>query len=257
MLFYEKKDNEKDEWLLFFNSSINEIEIFDNQLALLSREYNIILIDLPGIGANRECSDTFTYDSIIQDINNILAKLGITKVNIVGVSLGSIVAAKYLIKCPERVNKIVFAEFMTNFSNKFKSLILWKFSKMKRILPKKMYLKLFIKTMLPGKKNKVYREMLLKNTLNMKKSQLYTWIELVYSYFSNYEKSIAKELASINIPKLYIAGKKDKAFIKKIKKNIVENEHNKLVTIENAGHLCHIQEEKIFVKNILNFFSKK
>jgi len=75
----------------------------------LSKHYRVIAFDSRGVGATNRSGEAYTMGRMAADTIGLLDVLGIDKVHIVGVSLGSMIAQEIAINFPQRVGKLILA----------------------------------------------------------------------------------------------------------------------------------------------------
>jgi pimeloyl-ACP methyl ester carboxylesterase len=73
----------------------------------LSKRFHLILVDLRGHGRSSKPDCCYTLPDFAYDIVLLLDSLGVRKADIVGHSLGSIIAQKFAENWPERTDKVV------------------------------------------------------------------------------------------------------------------------------------------------------
>ena len=76
---------------------------FDN----LSKYFKIIRFDNRGAGKSDRPDMKYTMDIFADDINELLNYLGLEKVHIIGHSLGGMIVQNFVIKYPNKVNKVM------------------------------------------------------------------------------------------------------------------------------------------------------
>lgn len=89
--------------------------------ALVAAGYQVIVPDHAGHGASEQLSVPFGVADIADDSEQLLAALGIGKLDIVGLSLGGMVALELALRYPDRFGRIVVANsFPRTTSPEFK-----------------------------------------------------------------------------------------------------------------------------------------
>lgn len=253
MLYYSFKDNQKKKTVLFLHCICEDSTIFDNQIERYSTEYNILCIDLPGHGNSISYSVHFTYIDIVEEIIFILDKLQLKQVDIVALSLGTIVTSYLMLQHPDRVRKVVMEGSAFGFPFAFLKYMLTLFNKIKIIFPRWLYLKLVIFFIIPKSGSKKYRKSMFQNAMNMDKKTLFCWFSLMEKAFYDFDKYLIEHINHNAIEKLYLIGENDFACLRKTKKSVLENEKNTLMVLKNCGHLCHIDQENTFSNISLSF----
>jgi pimeloyl-ACP methyl ester carboxylesterase len=77
------------------------------QVPDLSKHFKVIRFDNRGAGKSERPEGSYTMDVFADDINNLMDHLGIEKANICGWSLGGMIVQNFVLKYPNRVNKVI------------------------------------------------------------------------------------------------------------------------------------------------------
>ena len=83
------------------------LEVWKNIEQPLSRDFDLILIDLPGFGKSPLSGEDFTIKDIARDIDNLLGEVGIDKYGVIGHSLGGYVGLSLASQFPEKISQLV------------------------------------------------------------------------------------------------------------------------------------------------------
>jgi pimeloyl-ACP methyl ester carboxylesterase len=92
----------KGDVLLLLHAGLQDKTMWKDQVADLSKDFDVITIDLPYHGQTTGM-DTVTL--VADVIKGVLDSLGITKASVAGLSMGSVAAQDFIIAYPDRVNK--------------------------------------------------------------------------------------------------------------------------------------------------------
>ena len=87
------------------------------QKGVLSEEFKVILFDNRGAGKSDRPNIPSTMDMYVEDIRALLDSLKIEKVHLIGWSLGGMIVLQFILKYPERVNKLVLINTLAGFPN--------------------------------------------------------------------------------------------------------------------------------------------
>ena len=123
-------------WVTFVHGAGGSSSIWFKQIRAFSKYFNVLLLDLRGHGkSKRHFSNVFkkkyTFDSVTQDIIEVLNKEKIKASHFVGISLGTILIRQLGEMHPKRVKSMVMAgaimklntrsQILMKFGNVFKS----------------------------------------------------------------------------------------------------------------------------------------
>ena len=82
------------------------------QIDDLSKHFKLIVIDVRGSGESTHPDKEFTMDDLIEDLKGLMDSLQIQKAHLMGWSMGAMIIQNFVLKYPERANKLLF--FATN-----------------------------------------------------------------------------------------------------------------------------------------------
>jgi proline-specific peptidase len=82
-------------------------EYWIGQINPLSEHLNVITIDNRGCGASDHPSEPYKIENMADDVKNLMDYLEIDKSHIGGHSLGGMIAQRFAIEYPERLNKLI------------------------------------------------------------------------------------------------------------------------------------------------------
>jgi pimeloyl-ACP methyl ester carboxylesterase len=74
---------------------------------VLSKNYQLILLDNRGMGYTTANDVAFTYELFADDVIGLLNSLGVKRANVLGFSMGSAITQRLLFEYPQRVNKAI------------------------------------------------------------------------------------------------------------------------------------------------------
>jgi pimeloyl-ACP methyl ester carboxylesterase len=93
--------------LILLHGNGGSIEIMDKQIPALSEKYKVIAIDSRAQGRSFDSDKEITYALMASDVSELIRKLNLKKVNVVGWSDGGNVALELAYAHPEQVIKAV------------------------------------------------------------------------------------------------------------------------------------------------------
>ena len=79
-------------------------------MPLMSAQYDVIAVDLRGVGGSDKPKDGYDKKTSAQDIKNLMVELGIKKANIVGHDIGGMIAYAFAAQFPDMAASIVIMD---------------------------------------------------------------------------------------------------------------------------------------------------
>ena len=239
------------------------------QIPDLSKHFKVITLDNRGAGKSERPEAKYTMEIFADDINALMEHLGIEKANIAGVSLGGMIVQNFILKYPERVNKLILINTNYGFPDEsgpevYKNMRLGEL-KMKKEDPAKawwsgarssFYIK-FRKELEADPSKKWYglwsaEELIEMSTINPPTEKDITMQAEALKTHDTFER-----LSTIISPTLILAASHDRLMSKSTMEQIHEKIPNSsLVFIDKAGHSSPLekapevnQKIKDFLKN--------
>lgn len=247
MLYYEKIVNDiENEWVLFIHGIGGSTNTWKYQIEKYSEKYNILLVDLEGHGRNKskKIKDNKYLPFLSAcNINDILEKENISKVHIVSMSLGTLVALEFMVHFSCKVSSIIMSGCIINLDKK-RDLLLKFIQKVKSYVPKHFMYVIFANVLLPKENHKISRLFFIKESKKMNGYYFRKWIDSI----SESKKYIQDYVYKINsgIPVLFIMGNEDYFFFKGIKKLSTKLNKPTLKIMQNCGHVCNLEKIDLF-----------
>jgi len=104
-LCYEMRGN--GEPLFLIHGFGSKKEVFIGQFQVLSQKYKVIRLDNRGSGKSDRPDMLYSMDMFVEDIKALMNFLDIKKAHFLGYSLGGMIVQNFIIKYPERVDKLI------------------------------------------------------------------------------------------------------------------------------------------------------
>lgn len=208
----------------------------------LEKEFLVVTIDLLGHGS--QADEPFQLDQAIQNVITSITYVHKKRVLLVGLSLGGYVAIACAHRHPELIAGIVISGSCVIYQGWLALLARINGLLLSRIYSEKMLIKMQEAALLsiyPGE----YVKPLIEAGFHFKKSG--------EAFFALAGKDFRKELHTYPGPVLIVNGADDQRNRKAEEAMLAAAQHTQLVIIENAGHLCSIDQPMIFTKAIFDF----
>jgi len=107
-LYYETcGTNETDVPLILLHGTFGTVSMFDPILAALAKQRKVIAIELQGHGHTADIDRPITYEHLADDVSALIKCLGLGQADVLGYSLGGLVAQQVAIRTPKVVRKLV------------------------------------------------------------------------------------------------------------------------------------------------------
>ena len=243
------------ELIIFIHGIGGNKENWQDNIEVLSKNFNTVAIDLRGYGESDDFEGPMNFFDVADDIFKLISYIGEKKCHIVGLSMGAQIALYFYKKYPSLTKSLVLCDAPLGFQD-FTESEREKFISLRR---KPIEDGTDLKTMaisvantLIGKKsNKWAYDKLVKS---MEKLHRETYLKAINSFVNSTHYEL---FSSLDIPVLVVVGELDnltpvsmgKEITAKIKGSILE-------VIPNAGHLSNIENSVEFNKVVLAFLSK-
>ncbi len=246
-MIYNEIDNKKSRWLVLLHCVCGNEKVFKNQMDLLNKHYNILVIRLAGHGIKSEINEA-TFDFVINEIHDFTLRKN-CKVDILGISIGAMIATKYISIYPQTVEKLYLIGNIYGFSIPFFKTGYIIVTKLNKLLSKSLYMYFITKVILPGKTQNKQRKRLYINSKKMESEFLYSWMSEMLKFILDGKKYLNTTIDNqLKIQLIY--GEKDKIFLDWVKFKLRKNQNVKIHLIKEAGHLCNIDNPEYINKII-------
>ena len=247
---YKVYNNNSTEWVLLIHGLGGSINTWKYQIKDL-KDYNVLAVDLEGHGGSgiKRARHLLLRSAI--EINDILVKENIEKVNIISLSLGTLVAMEFVYLYKEKVNSLVLAGFVLNMNFGFKSLLAF-VEGCKYVVPKRFFYPMFARIMMPRKNHKKSRDVFIRESLKMKSLAFRMWLtELFKTQFRL--KDYVATIKESKLPVFLISGKQDYFFVNSVKRTQEKIREASMCFIEKCGHVVSIEKVDEFNEQVLQF----
>lgn len=246
------------EWVTFVHGAGGSSTIWFKQLRQFSKHFNVLVLDLRGHGESKvenmlDNPKKYTFDTITEDIYDVIDFLKIKESHFVGISLGTILIRNLAEKHPSRVSSMIMGGAIMKMN--FRSQVLMKIGNWtKSILPYMFLYKLFAFIIMPRKNHKNSRLLFAREAKKLYQKEFIKWFKLTGEVNPLLRFFRAKD---IKIPTLYVMGEQDYLFLPIIQKIINSHTTSDLYIIPKCGHVVNIEQPTIFNNKVINFIKGK
>jgi len=243
-------------WVTFVHGAGGSSSIWFKQVREFRKHFNVLLLDLRGHGESKATlkdafSDKYTFDSITNDIVEVVDFLKIEKSHFVGISLGTILIRNLAEKYPQKVESMIMGGAIMKLN--LRSQVLIRLGVIfKSIVPYLWLYKFFAFVIMPNSNHKESRLLFVREAKKLYQKEFIRWFKLtseinpLLRLFRN---------ADIKIPTLYVMGEEDYLFLPSIRKIIKSHENSNLFVIEDCGHVVNVEQPKLFNTMVISYLS--
>jgi len=235
----------------------------------LSKHFRVITFDNRGAGKSDHPNIPYTMDMYADDIYGLLEFLKIEKTHIIGASLGGMIVLNFILKYPDKVNKVVLMNTWPGFPNEqgpeiYKESKITYYKELEKD-PLNTFLKStkssfsreFWKKMVENPKRKFFDLWSVEDLIERDLKSQYTPQDNENAAYAVKGHNVQDRLHEIKSETLILCGAKDRIAPLSVNKKMLEKIPNStLKVIEDARHSLPL-EKTPEVNNILVDFLKK
>ncbi len=256
MLSYKVfKHFENQEWVTFIHGAGGSSSIWHKQIKALSKQYNLLLIDLRGHGNSTKMKlpvSTYNFELLGNDILEVLDHLSIKTSHFIGISLGTILIRDLAERFPHRVQSMILGGAVMKI-NLRGQLLIHLGKTFRKVIPYLMLYRLFAWVIMPRKSHRTSRNIFINEAKKLYQKEFIRWFALTSKL--NPVLRLFR-LRPSSIPTLFIMGKEDHMFLPSIKKLVQLQKNVQLIVIPNAGHVVNIDQPLLFNNSVLHFLNQ-
>jgi pimeloyl-ACP methyl ester carboxylesterase len=247
--FFNKKDTIP---LVFIHGVGLDHQMWNPQINNLN-EFSTITYDLLGHGKTPYKKEKLTLNDFSNQLVEILEHLQINKINLIGFSLGSLIALDFTSNYEDKINKLILIGTTYKRSNQERSLVLDRYNQAKLNKPiSKQALKRWFSDDYLEKNPKTYE--LFMNILNKQPEDHKNFLK-AYDLFANHKDNVQAIQKNI-VKTLVMTGSDDPGSTPTMSKELVKDLVNSsYIEIKNGKHLCSIEcadDVNINIRNFIN-----
>ena len=218
------------------------------------KKFSIIVYDILGHGKTSMDIDKLSLNDFSQQLFEILNNLKLKKINLIGFSLGSLIALDFASKYEDKLNKLILIGTTYKRSSEETEKVVDRLNQAKLNKPlSKQALKRWFSDKFLEKNPGIYKKfikILSKDNLNHK-----NFIK-AYDLFANYQDNVSA-INKISTDTLLMTGSEDSGSTPEMSKNLSNDlQNSSFVEIKGGKHLCSIEYSEDVNMNIEKFINK-
>jgi len=244
-------------WITFIHGAGGSSAIWFKQIRFFAKYFNLLLIDLRGHGNSQSLLKNpfkaqYSFESISEDIFEVLDHLEVKKSHFVGISLGTILIRQLAEMQPQRVSKMIMGGAILKLN--FRSRVLMRFGNAtKSILPYMWLYRFFAFIIMPNRNHRESRILFIREAKKLYQKEFIRWFKLTSEIIP---KLRVFEKESVEIPTLYIMGDQDYMFLPSVQKVAENHPLSELLILEKCGHVVNVEKPEKFNQGMLLFLNR-
>lgn len=219
----------------------------------LKHDYQILRVDLRGHGESELGNEEITISTYANDLNNLLEKLDISEVNLIGFSLGGAVALDFTNKYPQKVDSLVLMSSFYKADDELKS-TLNQFKNSLKVGFDEFYDNILPKVLCPNVIEDNKNELELLKEISSQNANIEAYIKAVDACLNF---NAEKHLPEINVPTVILAGRYDEISTLKMQKDLQSKiKNSELIVLDDVKHNLLVGKNNAKILTVLKEFLK-
>jgi len=240
-------------WVTFVHGAGGSSTIWYKQIRAFQAHFNVLMVDLRGHGKSKggmyEKLKRYNFDTIGDEIVEVIDHLKIKSSHFVGISLGTIIIREIAERYPQKVQKMVLGGAVMKL-NARGQVLMRVGAALKSVIPYLLLYKLFAFIIMPRKSHRDSRNLFVREAKKLYQKEFKRWFTLVsevnplLKYFRIHEGSHSS---------LYIMGEEDHMFLPSIEKLVEDHQLATLAVIPECGHVVNVEKPNDFNPLAVNY----
>ncbi len=242
------------DWLVLIHGAGGSTVTWKRQVPVLGQQYNLLLMDLPGHGRMAErpnLEEFYTFERIGERIWDVIDHLGLSRVHLVGVSLGTVIALAMREQRPQQVVTLVNGGAILRLSKRLKVLASTSLA-LAKIIGYPAFYRLSATIMMPRKNHEASRRVFIRESRFLSTAEFRKWTAMYRGLNATLKRLFA---APSTIPHLLVMGAQDHLFLDQAQRYARHHTGVHLKVIPRCGHVVTIEQAEQFNTLCLEFLS--
>jgi len=240
------------DWLVFIHGVGGSTVTWKRQVPVLSKSFNLLLVDLPGHGvmANKPNEDTsYSFESVGLRIWDVIFSLKLKRVHLIGISLGTIIALSMREQHPHKVVSLVNGGAILRLNTKLKVLARLSLG-LAKIIGYPAFYRLSANIMMPRKNHQKSRDIFIRESRFLSTEEFRKWTAMYRGLNDTLSRLFQAES---NTPHLIVMGEQDHLFLGQAKLYAKMHKSVQLEILAGCGHVVTIEKADLFNAFCLEF----
>jgi len=245
---YKIFGEENHETILFIHGLGSSFIDWEKQIPFFEKNYKLIIPDLRNHG-NSDKSDEVSVEILANDLLELLDKLKISHVNIVGLSLGGMVAFQMAVSSPRLLEKLIIVNAIPKFSlisikEKF---LFYSRIAILQIFGIRILAKFLAKKLFPKKIQEKLRQKFFKRFQKNDKKSYYNILKSLLNF------NVEDKLDKIESQTLFVSSNHDYFSLAKKRNYVKKIKNAKLIVVADSYHALPAEKPEEFNEIISQF----
>jgi pimeloyl-ACP methyl ester carboxylesterase len=220
------------------------------QIPFFAKNYQLIVVDVRGHGQSQKTSEKYSIELFANDIAKLIAHLKLTKVSLIGLSMGGMIAFELAVKHPDLIKSMVIVNSGPGFLNMNFRLRFKFFLRLMslRLLSLEKVGAAVAAGLFPKPKQQHLRELFLERYIQNDKKSYIKSLQALSKW------NVVDSLSKISCPTLVLAADNDYTSIASKQKYVDKMPNAELVVIEDSHHALPVEKPEAFNTAVAKFF---
>ncbi len=245
------------DWVVFVHGAGGSSAVWFKQIKTYRKHFNLLLVDLRGHGKSAQGPEMgrpdYSFESIAQDIIEVLVFRKIEAAHFVGVSLGTIIIRQLADLSPKHVKSMILVGAVTKLSLKSRFLVRMGRT-FRSIIPYMWLYKFFAFVIMPLDGHQESRNVFVREAQKLAQKEFIRWFNLTRHFG---EKMRIFTEVDPGKPVLYVMGDQDHLFLQPVRKLVSQFKNHSLNVVEQCGHVVNIEKAHIFNEVSIRFLKSR
>ena len=244
------------EWVTFVHGAGGSSSIWYKQIRDFRKHFNVLLVDLRGHGGSKkpvyEKLKQYSFDTIGDEVVEVLDHLKIASTHFIGISLGTIIIREITERYPSRTKSMILGGAIMKL-NVRGQILMYTGALVKSLLPYMVLYRFFAFIIMPKEKHRESRNLFINEARKLYQKEFKRWFTLV----SQVNPLLAFfRIKDSGVPTLYIMGQEDYMFLPSISKLVKDHVSAQLFVIPACGHVVNVEQPLVFNEAAIGFIHR-
>lgn len=244
---YAERGSGSDNVIIFLHGYIDSWFVWTDVISLMPSDYHIYAVSQRGHGDTSKPAEGYTMSHFANDLREFMDEKGIAKADIVGHSMGGVIAQRFALDYPDRVNRLVLVDTGANL--KGNEVIVVGFGEFVDSLTE-INEEIAIAAQISSYHKKYDPEYFAGQIVETLKAPLFVWKAALDGLKG---PDYRAEITSIQHPTLIVWATADDIFPWVDQQDLLTIPNSQLETLQNIGHGAYWEEPEKFTNKLVKF----